>query len=72
MQQNLFLKSDSMKRVPAEDALVMALDRQEDELLLRFLTNDSLGSVSQIRLEEDMASQLLQMLAAELHVPVGA
>ncbi len=71
MQQNLFLKSDKAKLVPADDAMVMALDRQEDEhFLLRFLSNDTAGSVSQIRLEEDMASQLLEMLADELHVPL--
>lgn len=58
--------------MPSEDALVMALDRQEGEhLLLRFLSNDVAGSVSQVRLEADMASQLLEMLAEELHVPVG-
>lgn len=51
----------------------MALDRQEDErLLLRFLSDDASVSVNQVQLEEDMASQLLEMLADELHVSVGS
>lgn len=50
----------------------MALDREEDEhLLLRFLSNDPTSPIRHIRLEDDMASQLLQMLAEELQVPVG-
>ncbi len=72
MQQNLFLKKlDSLPRVGVASTMVMALERQEDErLLLRFLRNDPISSVSQVQLEEDMASQLLQMLADELHVLV--
>ena len=74
MQQNLLNK----KSVPAgvgERTMVMALDRHEgEEIVLRFLNNNQScrSSVQQVRLEEDMASQLLQLLADELHVPIGA
>lgn len=72
MQQNLFIKSATSGTVPADDAMVMALDREtEEHLLLRFLSSDPASPVRNIRLEDDMASQLLQMLAEELQVPVG-
>ncbi len=74
-QQNLFfetLRGAEAKNV--DSAMVVALDQEEDQqITLRFIM-DGLswgGPAKQVRLERDMAEQLVRLLADELHMAVA-
>lgn len=74
MQQSL-LNKNITPTASGKRTMIMALDRQDgDEIVLRFLNNNltCTSGVQQVRLEEDMATQLLQLLADELDVPLGS
>ena len=74
-QTNLFFeKLNGAEAVQADSAVVVALDHEQDEkITLRFLLDGlSWGSAAkQVRLERDMAEQLVHMLADELHMSVA-